>query len=581
MTTDASKPTKAPNVLLNNIPLWSALLPVLVLIALLAINVYLYGGDSSYGPNQIALLIAAAVAATMGWMLSVSTTRMLDGIKKSIASTLVAMLILLLIGSLAGTWMMSGIVPGMIYYGLDVLNPKIFLVATCVVCAIVSVVTGSSWSTVATVGVALLGIGSALGISPAMAAGAVISGAYFGDKMSPLSDTTNLAAAMAGTELITHIKYMLWTTIPSFVIAMALYLTIGLSSEPELTIAGTEALKEEIALRFNLNPLIFVVPVLVLVMVVMKIDAVVALFVGAVAGGIVAIVFQPAMVTTVAGLDEVPVVAAGEEVTDDTPTRPPSYAVRAYTAFTNSMANETRAISKDRQSELETQRDELQTQLIDKQFAVAVQANPELTKEEFVEQGLKVDQTFPEIEEPLQAANAEIAAAKLLKGKGMIGMLNTIWLIITAMCFGGVMEACGLLQRLTEPLVKMAKSDGSLVATTAGSCIFTNVTASDQYLAIVVPGRMFRDTFRKRGLAPQNLSRTLEDSGTVTSVLIPWNTCGATQQAVLGVGVMFFAPYCFFNLISPVMTVLFGFLGLGVAKIDPAEESGDEVDSRE
>jgi NhaC family Na+:H+ antiporter len=553
---------------IGNIPLWAALLPVIALIALLAINVYLYGADSSYGPNQIALLMGAATAACMGWMMKIPTVAMLDGIKSSIASTLVAMLILLLIGSLAGTWMVSGIIPAMIYYGLDVLNPKIFLFATAVVCCIVSLVTGSSWSTVATVGVALLGIGTALGVGSAVAAGAIISGAYFGDKISPLSDTTNLASAMAGTDLFTHIKYMLWTTIPSMTIALGIYLAIGLTSEPQVTAIGTDMLKQEIASRFSLNPLIFVVPVLVLAMVVIKIDAVVALFVGAVAGGLVAVIFQPEMVTTIADLPDEQVSVVAEDGTESVIERRPAYIKRAYVAFTNAMAFETRAISADRQSELEATKVQLQSQLEQKRFEAAALKLPGLTMAEFRQQPPATEEEFPEIERALAAASSEIAAADLLKGKGMIGMLNTIWLIITAMCFGGVMEACGLLQRITQPLVLLAQSNGSLIATTAGSCVFTNITASDQYLSIVVPGRMFRETFRERGLAPQNLSRTLEDAGTVTSVLIPWNTCGAAQQAVLGVGVLMFAPYCFFNIISPLMTTFFGFAGIRIAKLD-------------
>ncbi len=556
---------------IGHIPLWAALLPVITLIALLAINVYLYGPDSSYGPNQIALLMAAAAAACMGWMLKIPVVAMLDGIKNSIASTLVAMLILLLIGSLAGTWMVSGIIPAMIYYGLDVLNPKIFLFATAVVCCIVSLVTGSSWSTVATVGVALLGIGTALGISEAVAAGAIISGAYFGDKISPLSDTTNLASAMAGTDLFTHIKYMLWTTVPSMTIALGIYLAIGLTTEPLVTAVGTDMLKQEIANRFSLNPLIFVVPVMVLVMVVMKIDAVVALFVGAVAGGLVAIVFQPEMITTVANLPDTEVAVVAADGTESVSERRPAYVKRAYVAFTNAMAFETRAISAEREEELEATAAQLQSELEQKRYEAALAENPGLTLAEFKKQKLTVNEKFPEIEGPLAGVSSEIAAAQLLKGKGMIGMLNTIWLIITAMCFGGVMEACGLLQRITQPLVQLAQSNGSLIATTAGSCLFTNITASDQYLSIVVPGRMFRETYRERGLAPQNLSRTLEDAGTVTSVLIPWNTCGAAQQAVLGVGVLMFAPYCFFNIISPFMTMFFGFAGIRIAKLDDSK----------
>ena len=537
-----------------------ALVPVLVLTGLLVANVYLYQDDSSYGPNQIALLIAAAVAALIGAQYKVSFKSMLNGIERSISSAMTAMLILLLIGSLAGTWMISGVVPAMIYYGLDILNPQIFLFAAAVICAIVSVATGSSWSTVATVGIALLGIGTALGVSMPLAAGAVISGAYFGDKMSPLSDTTNLAAAMAGTNLITHIKYMLWTTVPSFSIALAIYLAIGYGAQPTDLNIDTSALKAEVASHFDtISPILFIVPLAVLVMVLMKIDALVALFIGTILGGVFAVVFQPKMIDQVAGLEEIPVQVAasadGDNSAAKTATRPQNYLKRSYVAFVNAMAFKTKGIKGE------------ETKAAAEQLAAARLAsarkqtnNPKLTAQEFEESGVILDESFPELE-------AKIAAADLLVGKGMEGMLNTIWLIITAMCFGGIMEACGLLKRITDPLVAMASTNGSLVATTAGSCAFVNATASDQYLAIVVPGRMFGEAFQERGLAPENLSRTLEDAGTVTSVLIPWNTCGAAQSGVLGVETLLYAPYCFFNWISPLMTILIGYLGIGVTKL--------------
>ena len=526
--------------------LWAALVPVFVLIGLLSLNVYLYGEDSSYGPNQIALLMAAGAAAIVGRLYLNSFKEMLAGIERAIGSALVAMLILLLIGSLAGTWMMSGVVPAMIYYGLDVLNPQSFLVATAVVCAIVSVATGSSWSTVATVGIALLGIGMALGVNEYLTAGAIISGAYFGDKISPLSDTTNLAAAMAGTDLITHIKYMLWTTVPSFVIALVIYLLIGLGGEPTEIAGNTAALKQEMLANFDtLSPVLFVVPLVVLTMVILKFDAVAALFIGAVLGGVFAIVFQPQMVSEIAGLDDIEVVTS----TGETEMVQPSYPKRSYVAFINSMAFETARYTKADAAKFEAEFEEA------KEGLNQVEAAPDDSSEV-----ASAKQTVAE-------AQAKLMAVKLLKGKGMDGMLNTIWLIITAMCFGGVMEACGLLKRITDPLIGMAQSTGSLIATTAGSCIFVNATASDQYLAIVVPGQMFRDTYAKRGLAPQNLSRTLEDAGTVTSVLIPWNTCGAAQSAVLGVATFAYAPFCFFNWISPLMTIAIGFAGLGIAKL--------------
>lgn len=565
--------TKTPNAksAARTPSLWQAIAPVALLLVLLAANVGFYGEDSSYGPNQIALLISAAVAGLMGVMLRIPVTEMMEGVRKAISSTLIAILILLLIGSLAGTWMMSGIVPAMIYFGLDIMNPTYFLVATSGICAVVSVVTGSSWSTVATVGIALLGIGTALGMNVPMTAGAIISGAYFGDKISPLSDTTNLAAAMAGTDLITHIKYMLWTTIPSFLIAAGIFTAIGLSGDVEATTSGTTLLKEQIANNFNLQSsaliFMFAVPILVLVMVLMKFDAIVALFIGAIAAGLIAVVFQPEVVTKIAGLDLVEVTVNDEEG-ERKEMRDPAYIKRAYVAFINSMAFSTQLISDEAVEDLESQKKELEGELERKCFESAQQDDPDLTMEDFREKKIVVEDNFAEIQEPLDKIVSQISAASLLKGKGMVGMLNTVWLILTAMCFGGIMEACGLLQRMTEPLIRMATTRGSLVATTAGGCLLTNVTASDQYLAIVLPGRMFGEAFREQGLAPENLSRTLEDSGTMTSVLIPWNTCGAAQQAVLGVDVLAFAPWCLFNIISPLMTVLYAYLGINIHTLD-------------
>lgn len=472
---------------IDSIPILYALIPIAVLIGLLVLNVLLYTEDATYGPNQMALIVAAIVAGIFGYLLNVPYSAMLRGIKSSINSAMGAVLILLMIGALAGTWLISGVVPAMIYYGLQILNPTIFLVAATVICAIVSVATGSSWSTVATVGVALLGIGDALGVSVGMTAGAIISGAYFGDKVSPLSDTTNLAAAMAGTELFTHIKYMMWTTVPSILIALGIFLAIGLNQDGSISTEKAEILATAISDRFNLNPLIFLVPVITIVLVAMKVDAIVSLFVGALLGGVFAVIFQPAIINEIG--------SGG------------NYATRSYTAVVNAFIDKVEVTS-------------------DNEFA-----------------------------------------AKLLSAKGMAGMLNTIWLIICAMCFGGVMEASGLLKRITKPLVELARTTGSLVATTVGTCLFFNMTASDQYLAIVVPGRMYRETYRDRGLAPENLSRTLEDSGTVTSVLVPWNTCGAAQAGVLGVATMTYLPYCFFNLISPFMTMFIAFAGIKIAKL--------------
>ena len=467
---------------------FGALLPIIFLIALLSFNVYLYGDDSLGGANQLALLLSAAFATIMGLKSGTSWKSILKGVSNSIASTTPAIIILLLIGSLAGTWLISGIVPTMIYYGLQILNPKIFLVAAAIICAIVSLASGSSWSTIATVGIALLGIGNALDISNGLTAGAIISGAYFGDKMSPLSDTTNLAPAMAGTDLFTHIKYMMYTTIPSFVISILIFLFIGLSMDNTQNSDDITNLLMAIESSFNISPWLFLVPVIVLLLIMKKVPALPALFAGTLLGGIFAIIFQPHLIIELSGIDS-------------------NFFQASYVTIINAMGSET-----------------------------SINTSNEMIND-------------------------------LLSSGGMYGMLNTIWLIICAMCFGGVMEASGALKKISQSIMQYAESTGSVIATTACTCLFFNVTASDQYLSIVVPGRMYADTFKDKGLAPENLSRTLEDSGTVTSVLVPWNTCGATQSAVLGVATMTYLPFCFFNIISPLMTILYGYLGFKIKKI--------------
>lgn len=468
-------------------PYLLALLPILFLIGLLSINVYLYGDDSLGGSNQLSLLFSGALAAIIGILYGNNWKDILEGISKSIKSVTPSIIILLLIGSLAGTWLISGIVPAMIYYGLQILNPEIFLFATAIITAIVSLATGSSWSTIATIGIALLGIGQALGLPVGLIGGAIISGAYFGDKMSPLSDTTNLAPAMAGTDLFTHIRYMMYTTIPSFSIALILFLIIGFRSN----IIGTENIDEllqTLNTSFNITPWLFVVPVLVIILIVKKTPAIPALLAGSVLGGVFAILFQPNIITEISGEASVTISSS-------------------YKAVINAMSTD-----------------------------ISITTN-----------------------------NNQIN--DLLTSGGMYGMLNTIWLIICAMIFGGILESTGLLRRIAEPIINYAKSTGNLVATTTGTCIFFNITASDQYISIVVPGRMFADSYKEKGLAPENLSRTLEDSGTVTSVLIPWNTCGATQSAVLGVATLSYLPYCFFNLISPIMTIIYAYLGIKIKKL--------------
>lgn len=474
------------------VALWAAWLPVVVLTGLLAINVSIFADDATYGSNQIALWLAAMVAGVVGRLHGVGFQSMADGIARSVHSAMSAILILLVIGALIGTWMISGVVPGMVWLGLKLLTPEYFLFAAACVAAIVSLASGSSWSTVATVGVASLGVAKALGVSEPWAAGAVISGAYFGDKISPLSDTTNLAAAMAGVPLFVHIRHMLWTTVPSMGIALAVYLAVGWSSDLQVVSGRADELLLAIDEKFWLSPWLAVIPITVFGLVLCRVHALVALLVGTLLGGLFAVAFQPAVIHEIA----------------EASAFKGSYLRQAYSVVIETMANK-----------------------------VSLESENEL-------------------------------ATELLVGKGMSGMLNTVWLIISAMSFGGVMESCGLLQRITNSLMQFASSTGSLIATTASSCLFLNLTASDQYLAIVVPGRMFRQAYRDRGLSGRNLSRTLEDSGTVTSVLVPWNTCGAFQAGTLNVETLAFAPFCLFNWISPLMTILFGFAGIGIAKIE-------------
>lgn len=468
-------------------PLYIALIPVLFLIAALSFNViYVFGDDALGGSNQFILIMSGAIAAALAMGRGQSWTEILAGVESSIKSTTGALLILLLIGSLAGAWMISGIVPAMIYYGLQILNPTIFLPATAIICALVSLATGSSWSTSATVGIALIGIAQALGINEAIAAGAVISGAYFGDKLSPLSDTTNLAPAMAGTDLFTHIRYMLYTTIPSFVVALVIFVFLGLGADDGAALSGVEPLLNELESTFNLSPWLFVVPLLVIGLIVYRVPALPALLIGTLAGLAFAPIFQGDLMNRLM-----------ESGTEYGP----------YRLLMNSLIG---------------------------------------------------DMSYPAEHEVLQG---------LLESSGMAGMLSTIWLIIAAMIFGGTMEAAGFLQRISRELLKLAKGVFSLVATTVGTCTFMNVSASDQYLAIVVPGKMFAEAYREKGLAPENLSRALEDSGTVTSVLVPHNTCGAYQSGVLGVDTMAYLPYAFFNYLSPIFTLLYAALDLKIRRL--------------
>lgn len=472
-----SEPKLVKNKELN---IWEALIPVFALVAMLAYNVFVFQDDAISGSNQFVLLLGAAVAVIVGHFNKVSFDTMMENVGSNLKSVSGAILILLLVGSLAAAWLISGIIPAMIFYGIKLINPTIFLPTAVIISALISVATGSSWTTSATIGIALVAIGKAIGLPAGMVAGAVISGAYFGDKMSPLSDTTNLAAAMAGTKLFTHIKYMAYTTVPTIVITLIVFSIFSFTYEVD-EVQGTEVLLAAITEKFTITPWLFVVPLAVIGLIVLKVQPLIALLAGTLLGCIAAIGFQPDLVS----------------------------------GSVNS---------------------------IYKQLMSAITT------------GIDVE-----------TSNASLN--DLFSSGGMSGMLGTVWLIICAMVFGGVMEAIGALSRISQALLSLANSVFGLFASTVASCLALNVTASDQYLAIVVPGKMFEKAYKDKGLAPENLSRTLEDSGTVTSALIPWNTCGAYQSGVLGVGVSEYFAYAIFNYLSPFMTLLFAAFKIKIAQL--------------
>ncbi len=467
---------------------FQALVPIIFLVILLSINVSIFGDDSLSGSIQIVLILSSAVASIIAFNLGFSWLDIQKGIIKSINSSLPSILILFLVGSLAGSWLLSGVVPAFIYYGIQILNAKIFLFAACVICIVVSMATGSSWTTSATIGIALIGIGRALDISDGLVAGAILSGAYFGDKMSPLSDTTNLAPAMAGSDLISHIKYLSLTTVPSIIISLVIFILLGFNISDSIGLNNAEIISSAIKEKFYISPVLFIVPLTVIILIYNKIKAVPALFVGVILGSVFALIFQSGLVVDVSN----------------------SETLSSKALFSGTMISLYGSIS-------------INT------------SNPLVTD--------------------------------LLSSSGMFGMLDTIWLVICAMIFGGVMEKAGFLKQITSIILNKIKSSGSLISSTAGTCIFFNLTASDQYLSIVVPGKMYSSIYKEKGLAPENLSRTLEDGGTVTSVLVPWNTCGAYHASVLNVATLTYLPFCFFNLISPIMTILFAYLKIKIKRI--------------
>lgn len=466
--------------------IWIALLPLLFLIGLLALNVSVFGDDALSYSNQLALLAAAGLAGIVGLVYKRPFKALMDGVIENIQQAVPAILVLLLIGALAGSWLFGGVVPVMIYYGLKILHPDYFLFSACIISAVVSLATGSSWGTIATVGIALLGIGKTMDIHEGLVAGAIISGAYFGDKMSPLSDTTNLAPAIAGTDLITHIRYMTITTVPSILITLLIFLFIGWSYDAEMNASNVETVTKTLEETFNLSPLLFLVPIAVIILIIRRVPATPSLAIGALLGILFGFAFQGDLIATL--------IEGGDHV-------------NAYSLAVTSLGSD-----------------------------------------------FQIPTTDPTLQD-------------LLSSGGMSGMLGTIWLIVCAMVFGGVMDKNGCLAAISRSLLSIAKGRTGLVGTTAASSIFMNLTASDQYLAIVVPGKMYQQTYKERGLHPANLSRTLEDAGTVTSVLVPWNTCGAAQAGVLGVATAVYWPFCFFCLISPLMTMAVSAFDVRVKKI--------------
>ena len=472
-----------------------ALTPIVFLVAMLACSVYLFGPDSSYGANQIALVLATCVAALVGRRVGLSWKIAQEGIVAGIAIGLGPTLILLSVGMLIGTWIVSGTVPAMIYYGVQILNPEIFYAASAFICAIVAISIGSSWTVAGTLGIGLMGISGSFDLSPAITAGAIISGAYFGDKLSPMSDTTNLASAATGVDLFDHIRHMLWTTIPSFVIALTIFAFIGGSEAA--TPSEIEALKKTMLTEFNLGLHLLLPLIVMLVLIYKRFPAYPSIVISALTGALFALLFQPEVLAKLAGdtagLGRPFILLKGIWIS-------------LFDGYTSNSGN-------------------------------------------------------------------DFLDALLSKG-GMSSMLNTVWLIISALGFGGVLERTGILKYLLNLALKGVKSNGSLITTTVATCISTNILAADQFIAVALPGRMFKDEYQRRGLSALNLSRTLEDSATLTSALIPWNTCGAYMAATLGVATFSYAPYAFFNYLCPVIAIFYGFYNIAQK---PLEEGASQA----
>ena len=464
-----------------------SLIPLAVLVMFLALTIKLFGADAIAGGSQLSLLTASAVCTAMAILIyGRKWVDLEQSILQNMRSATPALIILLLIGAIAGTWMTSGIIPTLIYYGLKILHPSIFLPASCIICAIISLLTGSSWTTIATIGVALMGIGRALGFDDGWIAGAIISGAYFGDKISVMSDTTVLASSTTEVPLFTHIKYMLITTIPSLIISITVFTIAGINAS-SITATDMMAIEEGIQSTFNISPWLLLVPVLTGVLIAKRLPAIVTLFASAFMAAIVLVIAQPHLVLQIANTDSASFLSSFKAIV-----------IASTTSNTVETGNE--------------------------------------------------------------------LLNNLVTTKGMGGMMGTIWLIICAMCFGGVMYGSGMLSAITQIFLRVTRRTVSVVSSTVGSGLFFNLVTGDQYISIILTGNLFRKLYDERDLEHRLLSRSIEDSATITSVLIPWNSCGMTQSTVLGVATLTYMPYCTFNIVSPFMSILMAMIGYKIYK---------------
>ena len=480
-------PIKIPSPLLS-------LVPILVLVTLLFVTIRTFGSDALSGGSQVVLLTATAVCCLIAMGYSKVRWKAIElAMINNISGVATALIILLIIGALSGSWMISGVVPTLIYYGMQIIHPSFFLTSTCVICAIVSVMTGSSWTTIATIGIALLGIGQAQGFDDGWIAGAIVSGAYFGDKISPLSDTTILASSVTDTPLFKHIKYMMITTVPSILITLVIFTVAGLTHQATASdqIAMYSASLKE---TFDISLWLLIVPIITGILIAKRVPSIITLFISTALAGVFALIFQPHLLQEISGLP------------------------------------------------VESMQSQFKGLIMTFYGSTQIQTgNPDLNE--------------------------------LVSTRGMSGMMNTIWLIICAMCFGGAMTASGMLGSITSVFIRFMKRTVGLVASTVASGLFLNICTADQYISIILTGNMFKDIYQKKGYESRLLSRTTEDSVTVTSVLIPWNTCGMTQATILGVATLTYLPYCFFNLISPLMSITVAAIGYKIKRINEKTES--------